>query len=196
MFNPSFARGGHHGPFGPFGRFGDRDWDEPWHGMGPGFGRGPRVDRGLVKYLILSVLQEGPKHGYEIMRTLEERSQGAYVPSAGAIYPTLQLLEDLGHLRSQESTERKVFELTDAGRADLAEHQEEVDAMWKRLGGLGEAGHPGHEAHRELREELGEFARTLFAGGRVFRADPTAIARVRDILRAARKDIEAAIGES
>ena len=156
-----FGRGGHgpeghrpeeFGPFGPLGRERNREgsW-RPWGGFGPGgpwggfgpggtrggFGwggpRGNRVDRGEVKYLILSLLEDGPKHGYELMRAMEERSKGAYVPSAGTVYPTLQLLEDMGHVQGQEAEGRKTFTLTAAGRAYLAEHQEDVRREWARF---------------------------------------------------------------
>jgi DNA-binding PadR family transcriptional regulator len=147
-----------------------------------------------VKYLILSVLEEGPKHGYEIIREVERRAQGAYVPSPGTVYPTLQMLEDMGLVRSVAREERRVYELTDAGRQYLSEHQEEARQAWTQFerqpwgmfGGL------GTEEQRQLQTELVELARALFAGGKVFRADAARLVKVRDALRAAREQVEAA----
>src|SRR6266480_2634349 len=86
----------------------------PGPGGFPGqfFGRGPRVGRGDVRAAILVLLAEGPKHGYQVMQELTERSGGMWRPSPGSIYPTLQLLEDEGLVRSAESDGRRVFELT------------------------------------------------------------------------------------
>ena len=169
----------------PFEAFGHE-----WRG-----GASPRVDRGDVKLLVLSVLRDGPKHGYEIMRAIEQRTGSAYTPSPGVIYPTLQLLGDLGHIREVEGGERKVYELTDAGRAHLDEsRQAEQDAWgqferqpWQSLF----AGF-GTEEQRQLREELFGLGRALFADGKIFRADAARIARVRDALRTARQQIDAA----
>src|SRR5262245_1413713 len=91
----------------PFEAFG-AEWREGWGPFGARGGPGPRVDRGDVKLLVLSVLRDGPRHGYEVMRAIEQRTGSAYSPSPGVIYPTLQLLDDLGHVRSTEGGERKV----------------------------------------------------------------------------------------
>lgn len=184
------AERGHHREHGH-----DRHFDEGWGGRGgPGFGgrRGPRVDRGEVKYLILSVLQDGPKHGYEIMRSLEEKSQGAYAPSAGTIYPTLQMLEDMTYLQGRETDGRKVFALTDPGRAFLAEHVEETKTAWGRF--AEEAG-PAGEGKRLLRDESSALARTLFADERLFRANPETLEQVRAILKNARQQIHLALAQ-
>src|SRR5439155_23794556 len=173
-----FGRAGRRGGFGPFGDPDrERNWEQGWRewgGFGPGGRHGPRVDRGEVKYLILSVLQDGPKHGYEIMRAIEEKSQGSYVPSAGSIYPTLQLLEDMAYIQGRETEGRKIFSITEAGKAYLVEHQEEAKTAWGRFGE-----HPwrgmfpnfGNDDQRQLRDELVGLARSLFAGGRIFRAN-------------------------
>ena len=197
-----FSRQGRFGGFGPFGDRGpnggfDEGWRE-WGGFGFGGGHGRRVDRGEVKFLILSVLDEGPKHGYEIMRSIEQKSQGTYVPSAGTIYPTLQMLEDQAYIQGRETDGRKVYNLTETGRAYLAEHQQEAKNAWSRFGeGRGPGGHPGFgtDEQRQLRDELIDLARTLFAGGRVFRANPATLSRVRDILKTARQQIDSALAE-
>ncbi len=112
-FGPGFGPGGF-GPGGPGFR----------RGLGPG---GRMFGRGDLKYALLELLQERPKHGYEMIKELENRAGGFYTPSAGAVYPTLQLLEDRGWVRSQTQEGKKVYTITDAGRQDLAEHQ----ARWQ-----------------------------------------------------------------
>ncbi len=194
---------GRFGAFGPFGAFGagaGGEWEE-WIRSGPwGRHRGPgrRVDRGDVQFLILSVLADGPKHGYEIIREIESRVQGAYTPSPGTIYPTLQMLEDMGYVRSEVRAERRVYELTDAGRAYLDEQKEAASEAWEQF-----QGHPwrgvfpglGTEEQRQLQAELMELARALFAGGRIFRADAQTLGKVREAVKAARQQVDAAFGE-
>jgi DNA-binding PadR family transcriptional regulator len=189
-----FQRGRFGGRSGPFGGW-DEFWREGTQGGPWGGGPGRRVDRGDVKYLILSALEDGPKHGYEIIREIERRSQVSYSPSPGTVYPTLQMLEDLGHVRSKEIDGKRVYELTDSGRAYVAEHQADAKQAWDQFrqqpwGGI----FPGfgNEEQRQLRGELMELARSLFAGGRIFRADEKTLARVREIIRNARQQVDAA----
>jgi DNA-binding PadR family transcriptional regulator len=95
------------------------------HGLGRFFthGRGGRsVRRGNVRYAILSALQDRPMHGYEVIQELERRTDGRWRPSAGSIYPTLQLLEDEGLVTSEEVERRRTYSLTDAGRTSAEEH--------------------------------------------------------------------------
>jgi DNA-binding PadR family transcriptional regulator len=193
-WNRHRGRGRGFGGF-PFEGFGDwRGGAGPFGSRGPG----PRVERGDVKILVLSVLREGPKHGYEVMRAIEQRTGSAYSPSPGVVYPTLQLLEDMGQIRAREGGERKAYELTDAGRAYLDENAQDERDAWAQFDA-----HPwqglipnlGSEEQRQLRDELLELGRTLFAGGRVFRADAARIARVRDALRTARQQIDAVFAE-
>ncbi len=181
----------------PFEAFG-AEWGQHW---GP-FGRGgPRVDRGDVKLLVLSVLRDGPKHGYEVMRAIEQRTGSSYTPSPGVIYPTLQLLEDMGHIQAREGGERKVYELTEAGRAYLDQNRQAERDAWSQFEGqpwqglFPNLGNFGTEEGRQLRDELIELGRVLFAGGRIFRAEPAQLTRVRDALRTARLQIEAAFQE-
>ncbi len=187
------------GPFGPFGPVGEA-WGEAWADFGrpgPGGRWGRRVDRGDVKYLILSVLKDGPKHGYEIIREIERRAQGSYAPSPGTVYPTLQMLEDMGHVRSEVRDERRVYTLTDAGRAYLDEHQESASGAWERFRGPDWPGFPGFggEAQRELQREVVDLARALFARGRIFQADEKTLGKVREAIRTARQQVEAAFGD-
>jgi len=78
---------------------------------------GTRVGKGEVRAAVLVLLAEKPRHGYEIIREIEERSGGSWKPSAGSVYPTLQLLADEGLISAEESNGRKIYSLTEAGRA-------------------------------------------------------------------------------
>jgi len=104
------GRGRGRGDFGPpFGRHG---------GFGPGFGRGAKVRRGDVRAAILALLAEQPMHGYQIITELSERSGGAWRPSPGSVYPTLSALEDQGLVTADQAEGKRVFSLTDEGRAE------------------------------------------------------------------------------
>jgi DNA-binding PadR family transcriptional regulator len=90
-----------------------------WRGRGRG-GPGRRARRGDVRAAALALLAERPMHGYEMIQELEERTGGVWRPSPGAVYPALQLLEDQGLVRADADTGKRQFELTDAGREELA----------------------------------------------------------------------------
>jgi DNA-binding PadR family transcriptional regulator len=108
-----------HFKFGPHG---------PGFGRGHGHGRGPwsRARRGDVRTAILLVLADEPMHGYQIMQRLEEKSGGAWRPSPGSVYPTLQLLEDQGVIKGEEAEGRRVFSLTEAGAGEAAAIKERL----------------------------------------------------------------------
>ncbi len=89
-------------------------------GMGPGFS-GRRSPRGRIRAEILRLLLDGPKHGYELIQIISERSGGMWQPSPGSVYPTLSLLEDQGLVTSTESDSRRTYSLTDAGRQAASE---------------------------------------------------------------------------
>jgi DNA-binding PadR family transcriptional regulator len=84
---------------------------------GPPFGRGGRARRGDVRAALLTLLAEEPRNGYQLMQEIERRSEGVWRPSPGSVYPALQQLEDEGLVRSAQTEGRKLFELTDEGRA-------------------------------------------------------------------------------
>jgi DNA-binding PadR family transcriptional regulator len=91
---------------------------------GPRYGRGrggSRARRGDVRAAVLALLAERPMHGYEMIKELEERTDGAWVPSAGSIYPTLQMLEDEDLIRGEESDGKRRFSLTEEGRTEQQE---------------------------------------------------------------------------
>ena len=112
-----------------FRRFARRDY---WHGLGA-MGRMARFfGPGEVRLALLSLLAERPKHGYELMRQLEQRSGGVYKASAGTIYPTLQQLEDEGLIVSESSTGKRVYRLTETGEQELRREGEAVHRIWRR----------------------------------------------------------------
>jgi DNA-binding PadR family transcriptional regulator len=117
-WQPPFERGrAFDGPWGPpgFGPGGPGGFGGRGFGRHGGRGRG-RARRGDVRAAILFLLAERPMHGYEIIQELDDRTGGVWRPSPGSVYPALQLLEDEGLIRSEESSGRRLFELTDAGR--------------------------------------------------------------------------------
>lgn len=200
--------------FGPFGPFGPGPF-----GPGERGGPSPRMfGHGHLKYVLLDLLQERPKHGYEMMKELQDRSGGFYNPSAGAIYPTLQLLEDRSWVTSQTADGKKVYAITDAGRAALKEHNErqrpgpEPDAFGAPRPGFGPGFGPGpfgrhgpfhggpfgrHASPemRDLRHEAMETARlvrdAVFSTG----GDPERLNRLRAIVQRTRADLAAFIAE-
>ena len=107
---------------GRWGPTGEPGWRGGRGGPGApesgGHGVRRRMRRGAVRRAVLWALADGPGHGYEVMRRLEERSGGAWRPSPGSVYPTLQMLEDEGLVRSREEEGTRVYELTDAGRTE------------------------------------------------------------------------------
>jgi DNA-binding PadR family transcriptional regulator len=94
---------------------------------------GTRMGRGDVRAAVLALLAEKPMHGYQIIHEIEERSGGAWKPSPGSVYPTLQLLADEGFIRAEESNGRKTYSLTDEGR-QVADAAAEKSAPWESQG--------------------------------------------------------------
>jgi DNA-binding PadR family transcriptional regulator len=88
--------------------------------------RGGRMRRGDIRTAVLAVLAEEPGHGYEVIQRIEEKSGGVWRPSPGSVYPTLQLLEDEGLVQAVERDGKRVYEVTDAGRAEAARRIEEA----------------------------------------------------------------------
>jgi DNA-binding PadR family transcriptional regulator len=122
--------GGGWGP-GPWGS-GPPPWIAGLFGMaGQQQQRGSRVRRGDVRAAILDVLAVQPMNGYQIIQQIAERSGGAWKPSPGSVYPTLQQLEDEGLVEGAEVESRRMLQLTPAGREYVAEHPEEMAATWR-----------------------------------------------------------------
>lgn len=154
-----FAHGPHGGP-----EHGGRGF-----GRGERFGRGGRLARflehGDLKMLVLHLIHETPRHGYEVIKAIEELAGGAYAPSPGVVYPTLTLLEELGQVTCTVEGARKLYTITEAGTAALAENRAAVDAILARIA----AAPPRENASSVLRamENLGNVLRMKFRGGAV-----------------------------
>jgi DNA-binding PadR family transcriptional regulator len=116
---------------------------------------GPRMRRGDIRTAILAVLTEGPGHGYDVMQNLEDKTGGAWRPSPGSVYPTLQLLEDEGRVRSTERDGKRVFEITESGRTESAERIEQAGGTpWELVG-------KGPKRNREVRDEFAQLFRAF-----------------------------------
>jgi DNA-binding PadR family transcriptional regulator len=159
-------------------------------GAGPGGRwRGPRrgfFRPGEVRLALLSLLQQAPGHGYDLMKRLEERSGGMYQASAGTVYPVLQQLEDEGLVRARESDGKKVYEITEAGRAELGRQKDAVDGIWTRAGRWREAGCRMGPDTVEVAAALGRLTRSAFAAA----GDGKRAERVVEILNRARGELE------
>jgi DNA-binding PadR family transcriptional regulator len=115
-----------------FSGFGPEFWGPRGRHRG---GMGRMFEQGDLKYVILRLLEEKPRHGYEIIKELEDRFGGAYSPSPGTVYPTLTMLEDLGYAKvSPDEGGRKVYGITPEGSAYLKEHSTTVDTIFERIG--------------------------------------------------------------
>ena len=121
-----------------WGRDWGADWSSDFGGRGRGGGRRRLFEAGELRLVLLKLIADQPRHGYDLIRAVEELTGGSYAPSPGVVYPTLTMLEDMG-LIDEEKAEgsRKLFSATDAGRAHLEERKEEVDALMSRLEALG-----------------------------------------------------------
>jgi DNA-binding PadR family transcriptional regulator len=98
---------------------------------------GRMLAQGDLRLIALALIAEQPRHGYDIIKQLEEKTSGWYSPSPGIVYPTLTYLEEAGHLTSQADGAKKLYAITDAGRAYLEENREFVDAVMTRLAYIG-----------------------------------------------------------
>jgi DNA-binding PadR family transcriptional regulator len=181
-FNESCNRGerAHHGPFGPHG------FKHGFGGMaGHGFG-GMRARRGDVRTAVLRLLAEEPMHGYQIIQELASRSGGSWSPSAGSVYPTLQQLADEGLVVAEETAGKKVFTLTEAGTAAVAETADQP-APWEETAGVDMTGASG------LRDAASKLVPAIMQIGKSGSAEQ--IASAIEILTDARKKLYAMLAE-
>ena len=153
--------------------------------------RGGRMfEQGDLRYVVLRLLEEKPRHGYEIIKALEERFGGAYAPSPGTVYPTLQLLEDLGYARVVPGPEgKKVYEITDEGRKYLAENRETVDTIFDRIATL--VGHILDEPMTEVHAAFRRVGKATYARATDRVQDEALLKQIASILDRAAKEIEA-----
>jgi DNA-binding PadR family transcriptional regulator len=172
------ARHRHHG--GPRGGFGGPFGFGPGGGGGPR-GRGRKARRGDIRTAALLLLNEEPRNGYQIMQEVEERSDGVWRPSPGSVYPALQQLEDEGLIRSQELEGRKLFALTDEGRAYVQERGEDKQAPWEQMSG--DVSDQAHELGRLIREVASAFSQVVKTGSEA------QMGEARKVLAKTRKDL-------
>jgi DNA-binding PadR family transcriptional regulator len=176
---PKHGRGRHRGrDYGwrwggpPFGDFGPG---------GPPFGGGRKARRGDIRTAALLLLAEEPRNGYQIMQEVEERSEGVWRPSPGSVYPALAQLEDQGLIRSEESEGRKLFAITDEGRATLAQRDSDTPAPWDQMsGGFSEE---AFKARHQIRDVALAFTQVMRTGS------DAQIAQAREVLDRTRRDL-------
>jgi DNA-binding PadR family transcriptional regulator len=174
-----------HGRRGGFGRFfgGEHARGGPW-----GFRR-RFFEPGEVRIALLSLLKDGPKHGYELMKELEARSGGMYRASAGSVYPNLQLLEDEGLIKAEVKDDgKRVFTITDAGRAELEKQKGTADRVWSRASAWDDWSDAMSPAAMEV---MGPGMRLIRAAFRAAaHGDSKKIEAVRGVLARAQEEIE------
>ena len=162
---------------------GHRFFQGPW--------RDNSFQKGDLKYVILDLIKEKPRHGYEIIRELEELSHGMYKPSPGAVYPTLQMLEEMGYASATERDGKKIYTITEEGRQFLVERKDSADEV------------RSHMKHRWSFKNIGRMAMVMKEYhalenllGRGFRSlDADKAQRIREILTRAYEDIESIFAE-
>ncbi|PKQ15626.1 MAG: PadR family transcriptional regulator [Actinobacteria bacterium HGW-Actinobacteria-7] len=172
----------HHGGFGRHGFKGPFGMGGP-HGFGgPG---GMRARRGDVRTAVLRLLAEAPMHGYQIIQELSARSDGAWTPSPGSVYPTLQLLADEGLVVAEEAAGKKVFSLTETGAAEVAKTADQP-APWEEAA-QSDSGAAGY------REAAGKLMHAVVQIGKGGSAEQVAAAI--EVLTDARKKLYAILAE-
>lgn len=175
----------------------DFDWIFDWDaGIGPrrrGRHRkgGPRrrfFRQGEVRMALLSLIDEEPAHGYELMKRLEERSGGMYKASAGTVYPVLQQLVDEGLVKVEEDDGKKVYHVTKAGKEELGRLEEDVDRIWKRANGWKDWGVNMGPETAEIWASWGRLTKAAFRAAA--KSDFEETEKIREVLDRARKELE------
>jgi DNA-binding PadR family transcriptional regulator len=190
---------------GAMGAFGG--WGGGKHGMGGGdmLRAGRMLATGDLKLLALALLEQQPRHGYDIIKVLEEKTAGWYSPSPGTVYPTLTFLEEAGYVTASADGAKKLYTITDEGRAHLEANRAFVDAVLERLAAVGEKAERvrrhfrGEErGEREERENSEGMPRSVqgaledLAGAvrQTLKDDPAAKARVIEALERAAEELK------
>jgi DNA-binding PadR family transcriptional regulator len=136
---------------------------------------------GDLRLVLLSLIEEKPRHGYELIKELEQKFGGSYAPSPGSVYPTLQLLEDEGLVRSTERDGKRVYEIPEAGRAEAASRVEQDGGPPWEVAGRGTR--PGREVRSEFAQLFHAFKQIAAVGS------PEQIDRALTIVRDARREL-------
>lgn len=164
-------------------------WGGPRGGgpFGPPLHPGPKVRRGDVRASVLALLAEKPRNGYQIIQEIAERSGGVWRPSAGSVYPALQLLDDEGLIRAVAVGARRLFELTEEGRTYVEANADEYAAPWEAVSDT--VGEQAMELRELVRELAGAAVQVLHAGS------PEQAAEARRILTDARRSLYRILAE-
>ena len=161
-------------------------------GFSHGYHRESPFQKGDLKYVILDLLKEKPRYGYDIIRSLEKKSHGFYSPSPGVVYPTLQMLEEMGYATAQERDGKKVYTITDAGLHFLSERHDTADEVRRHMK------HHWHfdtaSAIGDLMGEMAQFRRSI--GPRIRKANPDKLKKIREVVARARAEIEKILDEN
>jgi DNA-binding PadR family transcriptional regulator len=156
-----------------------------------GFRKDSPFGKGDLKYVILDLLKEKPRYGYDIIRALEERSHGFYTPSPGVVYPTLQMLEEMGYATSEEREGKKIYSITESGLKFLKENKDFTDEI---RGQMWDCWNP--ENFADIGQVMAEMARFRFSFGQKIRhAGKDKIKRITEVISRARQEIEAILEE-
>ena len=171
-------------------------WSGGGGGAGGHRGRGPRggriFEQGDLKYVILQLLEEKPRHGYDVIKELEERFAGTYSPSPGTVYPTLSMLEDIGYARARtEEGGRKIYEITDEGKAYLESNRGTVTDIFDRIAALGSSIFSNEMM--ALNQAFKRLGWVTYSNAPKLSHDAEKLKAVREVLERAAKDIEAAL---
>ena len=178
-------------------------WD--WDAFAGGFwGRGPRgrhfrgrmgrmFEQGDLKFVILQLLDEKPRHGYDIIKALEERSHGAYSPSAGTVYPTLTMLEEMGYAKATaEDGGKKVYEITAEGKKHLEENSSTVESIFERIS---EAVEPFFSSSMaDVRSAMRHLARSSLGTAMKHAESREVLGKIAEVLNRAAGEIDAITG--
>jgi len=171
-------RGGHaalgRGPFGFHGHRGGHGEHER--------GRGGRrfFDHGDLRFVLLKLIGDQPSHGYELIRAVEEAVGGAYSPSPGVVYPTLTLLEDLGHVSAAQDGGKKLYSLTDEGRGFLDANARHVEGLVARMGEAAKRSTLSAPGVLRAQENLRTALKLKLTGGALSETQIAAIAAILD----------------
>lgn len=147
-------------------------------------------EQGDLKLVILRLLEEKPRHGYEIIKELETRSGGTYSPSPGTVYPTLTMLEDMGFARAvPEESGKKIFEITDEGRKHLAENSSAVNDIFERISKFVEGFVDA--PMMDVNQAFKGVARATYTTATSHLGDKEKLTRIKEILAKAAAEIDA-----
>jgi DNA-binding PadR family transcriptional regulator len=195
----SHCAGGRHGR-GWRGRhgFGGRHGRHGMDGDDDMMRAGRMLAQGDLRLIALALIAEQPRHGYEIIKLLDERTSGWYSPSPGIVYPTLTFLEEVGYLTAQAEGAKRLYTITDEGRAHLKENRDLADAVLRRLTRIGERAARWRRASGEERDDrrpVPQLVRAALvnlrdAAVKVIEENPEAEARVVELLARAAIDLQ------